>query len=150
MRYHFSGNRLSHEIPCEEAHILRKEVVLPADAHAARIARSTLSTSIPSPTFQARVDEVCLAVSEIVSNAVRHAGLDRSRDSIRLVIEADEERVRVEVEQPTPAEVRIVEPEPASDPPRGFGLRILEETADEWGYEPGPPGRVWFEFRAGA
>ena len=122
---------------------------MPADARAARIARSTLSSSI-SPTLQERVDEVCLALSEVISNAVRHGGLDPSRDSLRVVVEADDQRVRVEVEQPSPADVAIVAPDPGSDRPGGFGLRILEETADEWGHTPGPPGRVWFEFRAGS
>jgi hypothetical protein len=31
--------------------------------------------------------------------------------------------------------------------PRGFGLGLVEASADEWGFEPGPPARVWFEFR---
>jgi hypothetical protein len=29
----------------------------------------------------------------------------------------------------------------------GFGLRLVRASADDWGFEAGPPGRVWFEFR---
>ena len=128
-----------------EVEILRKEILLPADARAARLARSTLTSAVPPPELQARLDEVCLAVSEVVSNAVRHGRLDPNRDSLRLVIEADDTHVRVEVEQPTPAGVEV---DFGSGRTGGFGLRILEETADEWGHVPGPPGRVWFEFRS--
>lgn len=74
---------------------------------------------------------------------------DRIQNTVRLVIEADEDAVRVEVEQPTMAnEVRVVEPR-LDVPERigGFGLRLVEEVADAWGYEAGPPGRVWCEFR---
>jgi hypothetical protein len=66
-----------------------------------------------------------------------------------MVIEADEDHVRVEVEQPTSAaDVRLVEPS-MEDPDRvgGLGLRLVDQTADRWGHEAGPPGRVWIEFR---
>ncbi|MGZ8631337.1 MAG: ATP-binding protein [Actinomycetota bacterium] len=94
-----------------------------------------------------RHDEAHLALSEIVTNAVRHAGL-RDREVVRLVIEADEDHVRVEVKQRTSAaELRLVEPSiEGPDRVGGFGLRLVDQTADTWGYEAGPPGRVWFEF----
>ena len=66
------------------------------------------------------------------------------------MIEADEDHVRVEVQQPTSAaEVRLVEPS-IEGPAQvgGFGLHLVDQTADTWGYEAGPPGWVWFEFRA--
>lgn len=127
---------------------LRREVILPADEKTPLLARTLLSRTIPPPELGERHDYARLALSEIAANAVRHAGL-RDRDVVRMVIEADEESVRVEVEQPTPAaEVRLVEPS-IEDPDRvgGFGLHLVDQTADRWGYEAGPPGRVWFEFR---
>ena len=78
---------------------------------------------------------------------MRHAGLETDEASI-LRIEADDDHVRVEVEQPTSAsDVHVVERSSADLRPGGFGLGLVEASADEWGYEPGPPGRVWFEFR---
>lgn len=129
--------------------MLRTEVVLPVDEHAPRLARSALTLAIPPPTLGERHDDAHLALSEIADNAVRHAGL-RDREVVRMVIEADEDHVRVEVEQRTSAtEVRLVEPS-TEGPDRvgGFGLRLVDQIADTWGYEAGPPGRVWFEFRA--
>lgn len=127
---------------------MRREVILPADNSAPLLARSSLNDLIPPPDLSDRADDARLAISEIAANAVRHGGLRPDQDTIRLVIEADEHRVRVEMEQGTAAEgVRIVAPRPA-DPLTigGFGLRLVDHVADEWGFEPGPPGRVWFEF----
>ena len=123
-------------------------MILPADEKVSLLARSALNRTIPPPELGERHDDARLALSEIAANAVRHAGL-RDRDVVRMVIEADEDHVRVEVEQPTPAaEVRLVEPSiEAPDRVGGFGLHLVDQTADRWGYEAGPPGRVWFEFR---
>ena len=121
---------------------------MPPDEKAPLLARTALNRFVPPPELGKRADDARLALSEIAANAVRHAGL-RDRDVVRLVIEADEDHVRVEVEQPTPAtEVRLVEPSlEGPDGVGGFGLHIVDQTADSWGCEAGPPGRVWFEFR---
>jgi anti-sigma regulatory factor (Ser/Thr protein kinase) len=122
-------------------------VTLPADENAPYLGRSALNQAIPPPTLGERHADARLALSEIVANAVRHAGL-RDFDVVGMVIEADEDHVRVEVEQRTSAaDVRLVEPNlEGSDRVGGFGLRLVDQTADRWGYEAGPPGRVWFEF----
>lgn len=128
--------------------MVRRELTLPADKNAPRLARSALTQAIPPPILGERQDDARLALSEIADNAVRHAGLG-VREIVRMVIEADEDHVRIEVEQPTSAaEVRLVEPS-MEDPDRvgGFGLRLVDQTADRWGHEAGPPGRVWIEFR---
>ena len=123
-------------------------MVLPVHRTAGRLARSALDDAIPPPALNGRSDDPRLAVTELVSNAVRHAGLEPHEGLILLRIQADDDHVRVEVEQPTSAdEVHVVE-RPGTDPrPGGFGLALVEASADEWGFEPGPPGRVWFEFR---
>ena len=79
---------------------------------------------------------------------MRHAGLENNADLIHLRIEADDDHVHVEVEQPTSASgVHEVE-RPGNDARfGGFGLGLVKASADTWGFEPGPPGRVWFEFR---
>ena len=70
-------------------------------------------------------------------------------DEVRLVIEAHEDTVRVEVEQPTAA-IGVAPVEPRLDDPdrvSGFGLRMVQELTDDWGVVPGPPGSAWFEIR---
>ena len=126
---------------------MRREVILASDPSAPVRARRALNAAIPPPELAERFDDARLAVSEIASNAVRHAGLDPDRDVVRIVIDADDEHVRVEVEQPTSAGAVTVLPGDSARP-NGFGLRLVEHMVDEWGYEAGPPGRVWFEFKA--
>jgi anti-sigma regulatory factor (Ser/Thr protein kinase) len=115
---------------------------------AAGLARDALDDAIPPPALNGRSDDPRLAVTELVTNAVRHAGVEANAELIYLRIQADDDHVRVEVEQPTSASgVHIVQQPGTGQRPGGFGLRLVEASADEWGYEPGPPGRVWFEFR---
>jgi len=115
-------------------------------SRAASVARAALIDAIPSPAFSARIDDAKLAVSELVSNAVKH-GSSYEQDQIRLVIDPDEARLRVEVEQPLPAlDVTPRVPLWNGSHDGGFGLLIVEAVADAWGVDPGPPGRVWVEF----
>ena len=121
---------------------------MPVDGDAAQQARAALDEAIPPSPLEGRSEDPRLALTELVSNAVRHAGLEPGQAVISLLIEADDDHVRVEVEQPTSAhEAHIVEQPGLGDPPGGFGLALVEASADEWGFEAGPPGRVWFEFR---
>ena len=107
-----------------------------------------MDDAIPPPALNGRSDDPRLAVTELVSNAVRHARLETDEGVILLRIEADDDHVRVEVEQPTSAsDVHVVERPGTDVRPGGFGLALVEASADAWGFEPGPPGRVWFEFR---
>jgi anti-sigma regulatory factor (Ser/Thr protein kinase) len=128
---------------------MRQELILPGDESAPMRARSALDDAIPPPVLNGRVADARLAITELVTNAVRHGRQRPHQDTLRLVIETDEDYVRVEVEQSTPAiGLRVIEPPTEESPPvGGYGLRLVEQTADEWGFELGPPGQVWFEFR---
>jgi hypothetical protein len=131
-----------------EVRILRREVILPAGPSAPLLARSALDDAIPPPALNGRSDDARVAISEITANAVRHAELVPGNDEIRMTITADDHHVRVDVEQRTPArQVRVIPPDAEPDRIGGFGLHLVDRLADDWGYEPGPPGRVWFEFR---
>ena len=124
---------------------MRREVRLPSTPVAPEVARATLDDVIPPPELAARSEHARLLVSEIVTNAVKY-GARPEREDIVVLIEADEFRLRVQVDQALAAAgLRAMRP----DPQRigGFGLHLTEELADSWGYEPGPPGSVWFEFR---
>ena len=126
---------------------MRREVILPVDPTAPMLARHALNSIVPPPDLLDRHDDVRLAVSEIVTNAVQHAGLIQGRDTIRLVFEREHDHVRVEVEQDS----STARAHPSIRPPGvhgGWGLPMVSEVADDWGTQPGPPGVVWFEFRA--
>ena len=132
----------------QEGFIIRREVILPATPEAPLLARAALNDALPARALGPRRDHARLVLSELVTNAVKH-GTEHGRDVIRIVIEAEGESLRVEVEQPAatpdlqPAETRL-DPQDFG----GLGLYIVDELADDWGTEPGPPGHVWFEFLA--
>lgn len=128
---------------------MRRELILSADESAPLRARSALNDAIPPPVLGSRADDARLAISEVVANAVRHGRPRPDQDTLRLIIDADDDRVRIEVEQSTSAVgVRVIEPLSDDSLEVGnYGLRLVEQMADKWGVDPGPPGHVWFEIR---
>ena len=91
------------------------------------------------------VDDAVLLVSEIVSNSVRHASLDKS-DAIQVRVRGSDSMLRVDV----------IDPGPGFDPDRvdpsecegGWGLRLLDRLATRWGVERNDMTKVWFELAA--
>ena len=92
-----------------------------------------------------RLRDVRLLVSELVTNAVRHAGL-RGGDRIRLLASLSGAVLRVEVHDPGHGfEPRRPEPDPSRS--SGWGLYLVEEIADRWGMDGAGTGtRIWFEL----
>lgn len=90
-----------------------------------------------------RERDVRLLVSELVTNAVRHANLAPG-DIILLVVEVEDATLRVEVHDPGGG---FVPTAPAPDParPSGWGLYLVEELADRWGVDSDDRTLVWFE-----
>jgi anti-sigma regulatory factor (Ser/Thr protein kinase) len=95
----------------------------------ARAALSPLADVLP---IQAHLD-VCLLVSELVTNSVRHARL-RPRELIRLRVETSDRVVRVEVSDPGEG-FGASASEPAARGPGGWGLFLTERLADRWGVD---------------
>ena len=81
--------------------------------------------------------------SEIVTNAVRHAGLNPG-DTIRVHVGADPEWVRVDVRENGPGFRHAF---PARTSPGGWGLLLVSLLADRWGSSyRGGESCVWFEI----
>jgi len=83
-------------------------------------------------------------VSELVTNAVRHANL-AADDVIGLVVDVDDHALRVEVHDPGGG---FVPSAPSPDPvrPSGWGLYLVAELADRWGVDSDQTTLVWFEL----
>ena len=107
---------------------------------AARAALSPLAGGIPTRVYS----DLRLQVSELVTNSVRHAGLEHSQ-AIELKVTLQPETVRVEVNdqgsgfQPTPRSAQ-------SDDQSGWGLYLVSRLADRWGVTSDGVTRVWFEL----
>jgi PAS domain S-box-containing protein len=90
------------------------------------------------------VDNAQVAVSELVTNALVHAGTP-----IRLHVEARSDGLRVEVADGNPHLPRQRSYAPTSG--TGRGLHLVEELVDDWGAFADPEGKVvWFEIHEGA
>lgn len=85
-----------------------------------------------------------LVVSELVTNSVRHADLDR--DSwIDLQVEVEPGAVRGTVTDPGPGfDPSRQDPRPGEE--SGWGLFLVERLADRWGVYRNGRTRVWFEL----
>jgi integral membrane sensor domain MASE1 len=98
----------------------------PADA---RAALSPLAGVLPTAVYS----DLCLQVSELVTNSVRHARL-RPDDLIRLQVELSDRVLRVEVSDPGEG-FSGNPPEPVPGEPGGWGLFLTEQLADRWGID---------------
>ncbi|MEV4444021.1 ATP-binding protein [Streptomyces mirabilis] len=93
-------------------------------------------------------DTAVLLLSELMTNAYRHAKVPAGREIwARCILEED--RLRISV---TDANDTLPTPRDASpDDESGRGLTLVATLADKWGTEPRPCGigkTVWFELQA--
>jgi anti-sigma regulatory factor (Ser/Thr protein kinase) len=129
----------------------RAEAWLAAEHGAARRRVSEWLRATPhAPTLARRIiDEMChhwhlgdelrkraqLVVTELVTNAVEHAG-----GSIELIVTVRRHVLRVEV-----SDDNDTLPLPLDSPPdalRGFGLRLVDAVASHWGINPTTRGKI--------
>jgi anti-sigma regulatory factor (Ser/Thr protein kinase) len=122
---------------------MRYEVDLRRDPDSAAEARRTLG-EVSDHLSPRRLEDARLLVSELVTNAIRHAGLDDD-DVIRLVVVSGDRALRIEVCDPGPG-FDVGEPTPDPARPTGWGLYLVRELADRWGVERNELTRVWFEL----
>ncbi|MFC5663862.1 ATP-binding protein [Kitasatospora misakiensis] len=103
-------------------------------------ARAFTTESLAGTVDRAVVGDVVLLVSELVANAVRHAG---GPDALLLVRERRLLRVEVTDRSPRPPRIRYGRhPTDAG----GLGLFLLARLSRRWGwYRHGPGKVVWFE-----
>ncbi|MFJ9775720.1 ATP-binding protein [Kitasatospora sp. NPDC101157] len=86
-------------------------------------------------------DDILLVVSELLANAVLHAG-----GAHELLLHATPTRLRIEVRDGSPDSPRARAPH-RPGLPGGHGLHIVEKLADRWGTEAHSDGKsVWLEL----
>ena len=109
---------------------------LPRSPHSVATARRLVDAHSTELDPQQRLD-AALMVSELVTNAVRH-GIG----SISLRIDVEAAALRVEVADE--GNVAIA-PSPTPGAHGGWGLRIVDQLADDWGVLAGST-KVWFRL----
>lgn len=111
---------------------------LPPEPRSAGAARRFIANALDDGDEVAEL--AVLLVSELASNAIVHAATP-----FEITSHVRDERLRVEVSDgdATPPIVQRYAPDSVS----GRGMHIVATTADRWGYEPRPGGKVvWFEL----
>jgi anti-anti-sigma factor len=112
-------------------------IELLADAATPRMARHEVAERLGDLPG---VEELLLCVSEVVTNAVIHAGTPR-----HLSVRQEGNRLVIEVADGDPRPPVRRNPDPTS--PTGRGLRLLDDLATAWDWRPTDDGKVvWFEF----
>ena len=109
---------------------------LPRSPDSVGAARRLVNGHTPSLDSEQRRDAV-LMVSELVTNAVLHGV-----GAISLRVDAESDTVRIEVADEGNA---ALAPNPAPSAYGGWGLRIVEQLADDWGVGAGST-KVWFRL----
>jgi anti-sigma regulatory factor (Ser/Thr protein kinase) len=117
------------------------EVALPCDVQALSIARAKVSGVLAAWAFgnAELVESSALVVTELVANALRHAGGPQ-----RLVLSSDRYSLTLAVDDPSSVPPRPVAPGKDG----GRGLLIIEALCVSWGFlhRPGQGKRVWATF----
>ncbi|MER5717004.1 ATP-binding protein [Streptomyces sp. NPDC002132] len=121
----------------------RAEWTFPADPGAVRTARGAVRGQLRGWGLESLGDLAALLVSELVTNALRHA---TGPIGVRLIRPAGLDGVLlVEVSDPLPdpPHERIAE----LDDEGGRGLQLVASSSRRWGTRPGGIGKtVWFEL----
>lgn len=87
-----------------------------------------------------------LAVTEVVTNSIKHAGL-AAPDTIDLQVCLSDDLLRIEVTDTGPGfDPLSVRPDPNYAGPGGWGLGVVDQVTNRWGVDPGEGTRVWLEF----
>lgn len=111
------------------------------DLHTVRTVRRRVAARCREWGWGARLDDVELLVSELVTNAVRHVG-----GTVSVTVTTSEQELLVAVTDTSVVEPRAAGVDDAWET-SGRGLTIVAELADAWGVDPSGPGKtVWFSL----
>jgi PAS domain S-box-containing protein len=128
----------------EPSHVEESVVSLPPLPQSVRDARAFVRSTLTGTPVDHLIDDAQLAVSEVVTNAVVHAGTP-----IEVAVSVGGGGVRVAVSDGSPRMPR--RREYADTAGTGRGLRLLTELATDWGADARGDGKtVWFALGAEA
>ncbi|MFC7728861.1 ATP-binding protein [Actinomadura keratinilytica] len=126
--------------------------VLPADAASPKAAREFARATLEEWGLADAVEDVLVAVSELVTNALRHGLTDLLRPAppcpIQVVLLGHPRRLVVVVTDPGTQVPEQAEPDPDRFGEAGRGLVVVGAVSDAWGWAPLTTGgkAVWAAF----
>ena len=118
------------------------QIELPAELTSGRKARLFLSDRLSEWRLDSLMDTALLLTTELVTNAVIHAG-----SAVSVTVRRGRGQLRVEVADTGGGALTMREPDP--DATSGRGLQLMEALASAWGTSAYDAGKlVWFELQA--
>lgn len=118
--------------------------VLPPEGRSASRARRVVESALRDARLGGFVDEALLLVTEVVTNAVVHAGTD-----IELTVVTGEADVRVDVVDYSGEAMPVLHSMPGEEREGGRGIYLLDALSTEWGTRHFATGKsVWFTLGA--
>lgn len=123
--------------------MVEDSLTLTADLHAPARARAWTQARVAAVADE-RTDDAMLIVSELVTNAVRHAGTN-----VVLTVRVHPDRIRIEVSDGVDELSAMMPGRPDSSRPDGRGLVIVAALASNWGVTREPDGlgkTVWADL----
>jgi hypothetical protein len=124
---------------------LRLEHTVPATPAAPMLARHELAATLRATLPLHRYDDTVLAVSEAITWGYL-ANAHHDLEQLGVTVEVTDEQVRLTIEQALPR-VHPSRPTPAEGKEPERHVKLVRRIADDWGFEPGPPSRIWFDVR---
>jgi len=138
----YRGYYVRPDGPSGTERVLR--LALPSDVPAARLARQATRDALAAWQLGQLEDDAVLLVSELVTNAVRHA-VDTG--AIGLELTCTEAWLRVEVQDGDPHWRQMDSLADCDE--SGYGFVLVDSLADRWGVRRVSAGKaVWAEFDA--
>lgn len=121
------------------------ETTLPAARTSARDARRFIDRTLRAWSVPSEPrDTACLLTTELVTNAVLHAG-----SPVGLALKGWDHRLRVEVSDRSDT-IPTLRAAHTAVGTTGRGLTLVKGFSHKWGVTPHPPGKsVWFELEVG-
>jgi len=121
------------------------EAEVPGGPHAAARARRLVETELSGLMPRHLLADVCLLVTELIANGVRHGG-GGSNASLHLLLRGLPPGLHVEVVNADHAGRRVAPRRPDLEGGGGIGLHLVDRLASRWGVRDGLPTAVWFEM----
>ena len=128
------------ELPGRRAGTTDEERLLPSEPESVGDARRVVEDALRSASFRGDLDAALLLTSEVVMNAVRHAGTP-----ITLMVLAHADGAMVRVEDGDPHHLPVLRPAVDAQTAGGRGMQIVDRMARAWGVDTGRHSKtVWF------
>ena len=117
-------------------------VTLPAQERSPGAARRVISDALTAAGLEVMLDDALLLVTELVTNAVVHAGTD-----VELSVEIGAGTARIEVLDQGAGALPVLSGAPDGTREGGRGIFLLDALAEEWGTRHFAGGKsIWFRL----